>query len=75
MLSEKQILEKKQYGDIQVIAKVLSNKAGKYISTTYTTQILSRPESKHYKNAIEALRQIVEHREQLIQESLLEPHS
>jgi len=75
MISEKQILEKKQYGDIQVIAQVLSNKTGQYISTTYTTQILRRPESKHYKDAIDTLRDIVEHREQLISESLLEPQS
>lgn len=74
-MEEKQILEKKQYGDIQVIAQVLSNKSGKYISTGYITQILTRPESQYYKDAIETLRKIVEYREQLIQESLLEPHS
>lgn len=66
MQSEKQIIEKKQTGDMNVVAQVLSKKHNRYISASYASIILTRPKSKLYADAIEVLRQVVETREQLI---------
>lgn len=75
MLSEKQIIEKKQMGDMNVIAQVLTKKHGRYISASYASIILTRPKSKLYNDAVTTLTQIVEAREQLINEAILEPQS
>jgi hypothetical protein len=68
MISEKQILLKKQMGDMNVVAQVLSQKHNRYISASYASIILTRPKSKLYADAIEVLRQVVEARENLIKE-------
>lgn len=70
MLSEKQILDKRQYGDHSLVAQMLTSEKGKYISANYVAQILRRPESSLYTQAVNALRKVVEARE-----SLLEPQS
>ncbi len=70
MLSEKQILEKKQIGDANVVAQVLSKENGKYITPAYVAQIFSRETSQYHVRAMEVLRGIVEYRERLINEAI-----
>ena len=69
MNGEKQIIEKKQYGDINLVAQILTKKTGRYISTNYVTQILKRPKTKLYPDAVQALKQVINSREQLISEN------
>jgi hypothetical protein len=74
MILEKQIIEKKQMGDMNVVAQVLSKKHNRYISASYASIILTRPKSKLYVDAIEVLRKVIESREALLN-SEFEPHS
>lgn len=69
MLSEKQILNKRQYGDNNLVARMLTKETGRYVSPGYVTQILKRPTSKLYPLTINALKQVVESREQLLIET------
>jgi uncharacterized Zn finger protein len=59
-MTEKQIIEKKNYGDMKLMARMLG------ISQSNATMILSRPNSKKYQEAIEALKKIIEAREALM---------
>ena len=59
-MTEKQIIEKKNVGDIKLIAEMLG------ISQANASITLKRPKSKKFKKAIAALRQIIEAREALL---------
>lgn len=61
-MSEKQLLQRKKRGDIVTVAEIIG------VTRDNASVILRRPESKKYKNAINALRKVVEARESLIQE-------
>jgi len=61
-MSEKQLLQRKKKGDIVTVAAILG------VTRDNASVILRRPDSKKYKNAINALRKVVEARESLIQE-------
>lgn len=68
-MTEIQIIEKKQRGDIAVVAKMLSTKLGRTISIDYAAKLICREKSKLHEDAIDALRKVIESRENLLGES------
>lgn len=65
-MTEKQILDKKQYGDNNLVAQMLS-KSGNYVSPANAARMLERPNAKRHTEAIEALKRVVENREALLE--------
>ena len=65
-MTEKQILDKKQYGDNNLVAQMLS-KTGNYVSPANAARMLERPNAKRHDEAIEALKRVVENREALLE--------
>ena len=61
-MDTKQILEKKQYGDIKSVAEILN------VNYPNVQIILRRPNSKLHTKAVNALAKIIEAREKIIQE-------
>lgn len=59
-MDTKQILEKKQIGDVVTVANMLK------VNYSNADKILRRPNSKRHEQAMMALKQIVETRESLI---------
>lgn len=66
-MNTKQIILKKQYGDLSVVAQILTQKLGKYVSPDNASKMLDREKSKHHKDAVEVLRQVVEARERVLE--------
>lgn len=61
-MTEIQVLEKKKFGDIKIVAEIIGESHGN------TQQILRRPNSKKHKKAMDVLRKLVESRQQLADE-------
>jgi len=59
-MTEKQIIQSKNYGDMKLMAQMLG------ISQSNASMILNRPKSKKYQKAIAALKQIIEARQALM---------
>ncbi|WP_026473972.1 hypothetical protein [Alkaliflexus imshenetskii] len=59
-MDENQLLNKKKYGDIRVVAEMIGE------THSNTDRILRRPGARKHKKAIEALRKIIEAREELL---------
>lgn len=70
MLSEKQIIIKKQNGDLNIVARMLTKKLDKYISPQNAGKLIERENAKNHKIAIDCLRKVVEAREKLIEEEI-----
>lgn len=66
-MDKKQILLKKQYGDFNVVSQMLTKKLGRYISSANARRLIERENARHHKDALDALRQIVEARERVLQ--------
>lgn len=54
------LLEKKELGDIKVVARILG------LSQNHVSKILSRPKSKRYQTVIESLGKVIQSREDLV---------
>lgn len=65
-MDTKQILEKKQKGDIKLVAEILD------VSDENARKILNRPNAKMHKRAITALEKIIIDRERTLQEAKLQ---
>jgi len=65
-MDKKQILLKKQYGDLNMVAAILTNKLGRNITPSNAARLIDRDKAKHHQQAIDALRKVVEARENLI---------
>lgn len=63
------LLKKKQYGDITTVALILTKKLGRHITPMNASRMLERENSKHHADAVEALRQVIESREILMQQT------
>jgi hypothetical protein len=61
-MTEKQVLEQKKFGDINIVAEIIGETRGN------TSQILRRPTAKKHKKAMEVLRRLVESRQQIATE-------
>jgi len=61
-MNTKQILIKKEVGDIKEVSKIMG------ISSDYTLKILNRPTAKLHHTAINILKKIIEAREKLYEE-------
>ncbi len=66
-MDKKQIILKKQYGDFNAVSQMLTKKLGRYISPSNARQLVERENAKHHKDAIDALRQLVEARERVLE--------
>ncbi|WP_346856540.1 hypothetical protein [uncultured Draconibacterium sp.] len=67
-MTEKQILSKKQRGDYVLVAQMLTNKLGRYISPMNAAKLIERETATDHQAAVEALKAVVESREKLLQQ-------
>ena len=72
MLSEEQILLKKQYGDMNLVAQMLTKKMVKYISPMNAGKLIERKNAKNHQVAIDCLRKVVENREKLLETEIIQ---
>lgn len=66
-MNTKQIIQKKQQGDLVLVAQMLSKKLDKYITPANAARLIERKSAKNHQNAIDALRVVVETREQILE--------
>ena len=69
MLSEKQILLKKQPGDYNLVAQMMS-KTGGYVSPGNVAKLIKRKNAKRHSIAMATLRTVVETRERMLEMEL-----
>jgi hypothetical protein len=60
-MDKKQIFEKRQYGDVRLLAEILG------VSHQNAQKIIERPNSKRHKKAVEILTRIITDREKTIE--------
>lgn len=65
-MNKKQIISKKQYGDFNVVSQILTKKIGRFITPGNARQMVERENAKYHNEAMEALRQVVEARENIL---------
>lgn len=65
-MTKKQIIEKKQRGDLVLVAQILTKKLNRYISPMNAGKLIERENAKNHPDAIEALKAVVESRENLL---------
>lgn len=65
-MTEKQIKSKKLRGDYTVVSQILTKKMGRFITPGNTRQMVERENAKYHNEAMEALRQVVEARENIL---------
>lgn len=60
MIDKNKLIDEKKYGDLVIVAKMLRTTEGN------VRQLINRPNAKRHNQAIEALAEVIEARERLI---------
>lgn len=66
-MNTKQIISKKSYGDLSLVAQILTKKLNRYVSSRNAGKMLEREGSKYHDDAVDALRQVIEAREKVLE--------